>query len=771
LEAFLVFQHLSRSFLSWTVFFAVNGLVFAQEKAEADKKAEAKKGEEVKKVEDQYRTFFKKPETPLEYWAALNFEIDVGKYDLALEYLKGFLGRDPKVKSTAVTDEELVQIEAADGMSSFLRLLTIPQLREEAKPLLERVSAALKQHLGDSERIKKFIKNLSATAEERTHAINELRRSGAAAVPFLVDALRGTEGSTEHTKIMSALLVLDKSIVPPLLAALDIDDAGLRLDVLEILKQRAETSAVPYLWYPAASPQMPDLVRKKATEALAYFLGKRRDQLPPAKVALTQEAEKYYQHKVTFVSPEEVTVWNWDKEKKQLLSRTVTANEAEEFYGLRFAGQALDLDPAYQPAQVVYLSLALEKGFNRAGLDQPLEKGAPAVKELVKVVNPGLVNAVLERALADHRVAVILGSVRALGDLQDVRTIGANKNRAPPLVRALYYPDRRVQIAAADALLRMPSRPNPLAIGRTVEVLRRTANAEFVPKALVADASLMRVETLARTAKQAGFEPVMVRTGRQALKELKDNPDIDVIFIDHMLPDLGLPELVAQLRADIDVGLLPLFITVPEEQWTMQTDQALRRLTEPYQNVWVIPAKPDLAALKRVLAERIGAIMGKPLSEEERKGNAAMSMLWLKRMAVGEVPGYEVEPAREVILKNLESDELAGLAIEATGRLPGEKPQIKLADVVLSNNRPAPLRAQAALELVRHIQQHGLALPPKYAESLQALFDKTQDAKLKANVAVVMGALRPDSRQTGARLLRYSPPLPTPKTAPEAKEK
>jgi CheY-like chemotaxis protein len=767
-----VFAHLSRSLLSLSLLFALSSPIFAQEKAEAEKKKpEPKKGEEIKKAEDQYRTFLKPPETALEYWVALKFEVEVGKYDLALEYLKGFLGRDPKVKSVAVTDEELVQIEEAEGMAPFLRLLTIPQLREEAKPLVERVSAVVKKHVSDPERIKKYIQNLNATPEERAYAIGELRRSGASAVPYLVDSLRATEGSAQHTKVLSALLALDKSIIPPLLTALDIDDAGLQLEILEILKQRAETSSVPYLWHVAASPQSPDLIRKKAGDELAYFLGKSKDQLPAARVALTQEAEKYYQHKVKFASPE-VTVWNWDKEKKQLESRTVSANEAEELYGLRFAGQALDLDPTYEPAQVVYLSLALEKGFDRAGLDQPLEKGAPAVKELVKSVNPDLVNTVLDRALAEHRLPVILGSVRALGDLQDVHAVRGNKTTPPPpLVRALYYPDRRVQMAAADALLHIPARPHPLAISRTVEVLRRMANSEGVSKALVADANQMRVEKLARTVKEAGFEPVMARTGRQALKQLQDNPDIDVIFIDHMLPDPGLPELVAQLRADVNVGLLPLFITVPEEQWSRQTDLNLRRLTEPYKNVWVIPATSDSAALKRVLADRIGATMGRPLSEEERKANTAVAMLWLKRMAVGEAPGYDIEPAREVILKNLESDELAGLAIEAAGRLSGERPQTKLANLVLSNNRPAPLRSQAAQELVRHTQQHGLTLPASYTENLQALFDKTTDAKLKANVAVVMGALRPDSRQTGARLRRYTPPLPAAKAAPEAKEK
>ena len=43
----------------------------------------------------------------------------------------------------------------------------------------------------------------------------------------------------------------------------------------------------------------------------------------------------------------------------------------------------------------------------------------------------------------------------------------------PALVRALDYPNRRVQMAAADALMRIPGQPGPEIAGRIVEVWRR----------------------------------------------------------------------------------------------------------------------------------------------------------------------------------------------------------------------------------------------------------------------------------------------------------
>src|SRR5205807_8364265 len=152
---------------------------------------------------------------------------------------------------------------------------------------------------------------------------------------------------------------LGDDTVPPLLAALDIDDRALRTDLIDVFEKRADRRAVPYLWYLAGSEKVPREVRTKADEAVVYLLRTKGDQLPAPKVALTNEAERYYKHQVAFPDPRRVQVWRWDG--KAIVSSTMPASRAEEFYGLRFARQALDLDPAYTPAQIVFLSIALEK--------------------------------------------------------------------------------------------------------------------------------------------------------------------------------------------------------------------------------------------------------------------------------------------------------------------------------------------------------------------------------------------------------------------------
>jgi CheY-like chemotaxis protein len=723
------------------------------------------KKEPIRKAEDEYRQFFKKPETAIEFWAAMNFEIEVGKFALAAEDLKGFMAK--------MNDEVLLQIEKEQGMSAFLRLLNVPELRKDAKTLLERVTEVVKKNLGDPVRLRRLVKNLLATPEERSYAIGELHRAGALAVPYLIEALQHATNTTEHASILTAMLSLGPEIVPPLLAALDVDDPVLRIELIDLLERRGDKEAVPYLWYLSASPKQPDGVRRKALEALVFFLdefgGKRApgqplvtqgaiDRLPPAKLALVREAERYYLHQVRMLSTQPIDVWQW--KNGTLVAQPSTASQAEEYFGLRFAGQALDLDSGFEPAQVIFLSIALDKG-------------GPNAKQLAREVNPDLVIKVLERAMAERRLPVILGTIHALGDLGEMRAARAIGGNDPALVKALFYPDRRVQFAAADALLRMPSTGPQRHPARIVEILRRPIFTGAVPRVLVGDGDKMRANDTAKAIQEAGFETVVKNTGREVMTRLAETPDIDVVVIDADTPDPGFPYLLAQLRADVDVAALPVIVTsatpVPKDPKDVKPGSPpvrLNMMVQRYPHVWVYATPLDKNGWKGILTTAMAETIGQPVSEEERKADAGTAILWLKRLAVGEVPGYDVRPAAGAIFKALQMPELATLAIEAAGRLPGPAPQRELTRLVLGNG-PPPIRAAAAQELARHIEVHGNALAKQQVKAITDLFEATDDAKLKGNLALVLGSLRPDPQLTGVRLQRYTTTTP----AAPAKEK
>jgi CheY-like chemotaxis protein len=793
--------------------------------------------------QDTSGQYYKKPETAEEFWRYMNHEIELGDYKIAAGYLKGFLGKNP-------SDEELLKIQEREGSAAFLRLLTIPELKEDARPLADRVDAIVLKHLSDRKRLDALIKNLYGDKEERDYALSQLRRSGAAAMPALIDALIATANDyTEHAAILTALVRLDKAIVPPLVAALSVNDANLRAELIGVLRQRGSVEAAPDLWYLSASPQQPPAIRKRATDTLIAFLNVPPDRLPPARVALTEQAERYYQHQIHFSDPSAVTIWSWDG--RQLVSQTVSASQAEEHWGLHYARQTLDLDPDYLPAQIIFLSVALDKGMHKGGLDQPLSKESPAVRELLTSVNPELLIATLDKALKENRVSVVLGSVQALGDLAEKRALQAPNGQAPVLLRALDYPDRRVQMAAADAILRIPAAPGPQVGSRVVEVLRRMlageadtggAAARSRPVALVAFADDQLEASARKALADAGYDSVIARSGREVLQRLARAADIDLLIMDSAVANPRFPDVLGQIASDTNYGRLPILLVAPsgsepalrsiadrfngetvrldasheladryrksgqldladqenratariqhnleaiEASYSTESGRvagALERQLESYRNVRIIPLhySEGTKRLKPLLQAAFSEAGSPPLSAGEKKDFAARALEWLVRLGRGEGPGYDIRPAGPAILAALRSKELAGLAIEGAGRLPGAEPQRALATLLLKNDQPESLRSATAIELCRHIQQNGTLLLPAQLQGVQALYASLPDGKLKANVSLVLGSFHPDARTTSERLERYRPvlgsapakaPPPAPAADKEEKEK
>jgi CheY-like chemotaxis protein len=741
------------------------------------------------KAGPDYRDLFKKPETTLEFWKALNFEVDVGRYELAAKLLRGML--DPKPEEPVLAD-----IADKEGLSSFLRFRNIPkwsedpkvqaQAKKDVEELIGLATAALKKKIGDENTVNRYVRNLSAEPEKRDFAIIQLRRLGADAAPYLIDGLvRGNE--QERNNILYALRHMDRGIVPPLLAALDMDDPRIKVELVNILEQRAETAAVPYLWHIAASPKNPDYLRNRAREALALLLQVDKSQLPPAKEMLTKEAERYYQHHVRFPDSQAVLIWRWDNGRVVTGwpgMATVSPSQAEEYYGLRFARQALDIDPEHRPAQVAFLSLVLEKALERSGLGKPLATADPQAHDLLTKVNPELVTAVLERGLADQNLAVIIGAAQALGELGEVKAARPTARGDAALVRALNYPNRRVSFAAADALLRLPQLPAPeeprkpgvtatsFPAGRIVEVLRRATAAEpaaATARVLVVHNNLGVLTEIEKALKDAGYDVVPVRTGKEGLRRLNEAADVDAVLVDWNMPDPQLPYFLGQVRADVNSGLLPVLVMVPPDR-----EPSLRRVTERYRNVHLVPPgfAIDVEALKKILPVLIADAVGKPPDEAELRDMTERSLGWLARIVKGEKKGFDIRPAVDAVVAALRSGKLGAEAtthaLEVLSRVPGEKAQVELANALLDQQLKAPERVAAGQELVRHIQAFGVLLP---ANQRQLILDtyKTPDldSAVRAQVAVVLGSLRPDARSTGIRLKDFQPtPMPPPAPMP-----
>jgi len=333
-------------------------------------------------------------------------------------------------------------------------------------------------------------------------------------------------------------------------------------------------------------------------------------------------------------------------------------------------------------------------------------------------------------------------------------------------VRALDYPDRRVQFAAAEALLSIPGAAATQQTTRIVEVLRRTAPAEpagkGVQRVLVAHFMPDLASKIADAVRQAGYDPVRVHTGREMMRRLHEAADIDLILMDEALPDPGLTSLMAQLRADRNAGGLPILLMVSKPE----REAKMKRSMEGYKNVTVILTGFALNPedLKIALGQRIIDPGAAPISEEEMKASSEKAIRLLARLARGEIPGFDIRSTLDVLAAALRSGRLSPEAqkdaVEVLGRIPGKKAQGELANVVLDSKNGVKVRMAATTELVRHIQKHGPALSRELIGNLEIMQARPDlDPALRGSVALLMGSLRPDSRTAGERLLRFQPPV------------
>ena len=734
----------------------------------------------IKKAEEDYRLFVKKPATVLEFWAAMRYEVQLGKFDVAGLHLELLLKEYNKKPEDG--DKELVKIAEAEGLFPILNLRNIkkwsdfPPFQKEAventEKLVDRVTEALEKHLSDPERIQKFIKRLDApTPEERAFARMQLMKSKSRAVPYLVEALRVNFGKALFSRIRDLMLEMDSEIVPAYLEVFraanpnEAKELEPRLTLLDITLKRGDQRIVPYLWHLSESPQYPEKMREAAKKALALFTKTDPLHLLPAKIALTQLAEDYYHHRVNFPA-KAVRIWRWDGVQVSTKPIELTPAQAEEFFGTRYARQALELDSKYLPAQVVLLSLTLERTLE-PDLDQLLLKPLPPnLKNLLVTTNPELIGTVLERAMDDRKPAVIVATVQALGERGDPRVAKLSPGGNPMgLWRALFYPDRRVQFAAAQATVRIPDVP-PVAKARVVDIYRRALAADPAPKALAAYIPPAKAAEVRKALKDAGFEPVLVPTIKDAFDKLKESSDYDFILLHRGLPELERPFVLSQLRGDYDQAGLPVFMVAGKDN-----QEALEKLAKKYRGVQAIlePALSLPDEFKARIETQIKAAQGAKLSADERKEftRVALDALW--RMSRGEYAGYDVRPAQVAILAAVRWPDTGLLALEILGRLPGNEIQQRLAGLVL-DAKADKQRVAAAKELNRHVQKYGVLLAKKYAGALKTTYDTTPDPALKGELAIVVGLMStPNAGQAGAQLFEFRPDAPAP--PPMEKEK
>jgi hypothetical protein len=162
-----------------------------------------------------------------------------------------------------------------------------------------------------------------------------------------------------------------------------------------------------------------------------------------------------------------------------------------------------------------------------------------------------------------------------------------------------------------------------------------------------------------------------------------------------------------------------------------------------------------------------------PKSGATKAAHAKSAIEWLRKCAVGEVPGYDVRPAEGVLRAALAKDDVAEAAIDAVSRIGSADVQRDLINVAVNGARPAGIRAQAADATVRHVQSFGKLAPQAQIAATVTGSTTEADAAVKAKLTVLANLLNAKPGDFVNAIKAFSPSSidpPAPKPAAPAKD-
>jgi CheY-like chemotaxis protein len=335
------------------------------------------------------------------------------------------------------------------------------------------------------------------------------------------------------------------------------------------------------------------------------------------------------------------------------------------------------------------------------------------------------------------------------------------------LVEALDAPDRRVQFAAARALVGLdPARPFP-GSSRVVPTLARFVAAGAAPRAVVIDGNPDRGSLLVGYLKGLGYDAQLASTGEQGFRMAADSVDVELIAIDpnFVQGHWRLTDTLANLRADPQTAGIPTFVYGPLPH--------IDRLTPmlgsfPGVRTLVTPSRMDL--FQAEVARGLAGLRARPLSAEERAAYAREAASLLARVASRSGGPFEtgLVLAAPSLMLALNNAAIAPDVVKALGEVPRTEAQRALGDVLLNPSNDPGLRVAAGEALARSLRRFGPLLAPEQETRLAAELDQAEEPTLRTALSAVVGALKPKAASSGRRLqgLRPSPIVPAPAPSP-----
>jgi CheY-like chemotaxis protein len=642
------------------------------------------------------------PTTPKDLMFAVQTLFDIGRTDDAKLYLKKLMEAKP----------DRGQMEAFHrqyGSDFFFRLSRDHRMKPEGEQFGKAVRDAAYESARDPKRLEALVRQLSDPSPVAQYdALEELRRAGEAALPPILAALADNARGSEQAALRNAVVQIGPTMIEPLLGAMGTPDEALRGQVMMILGQFKTARAIPYFLVPSLLPDVSETTRRAAVEALTQSVG----QLPTkyeAERYLFRRAKEYLEGALAgpLDYEDQVTLWHWDNQKKTSVPGKYAPAEASRLMAARLAQELYKLTPDHPEFRRLYLITTLNDAKIRTGLDRPLPREKGTVYETAASLGPDTMEDVLAYAMGEGYVTAAIAAAEVLGDVGTAELLQSTDGTPRPLAQAMRHSDRRLRLAAAEAIVKLdPRRPyaGSSYLPETFGYLIRTVGSRRV---LVAQPRVAKAQTLIGMLNQIGLEADAAQSGTETFRLARNNPDYEFVLISDAIDSPDVSETIQMLRKDPRTNRLPVGLMARRERLEQAAEVA-----ELDPLVLSFPRPHTVESMAFQTARLLDLAGHERVSYDERLDQAARSLDHLTRLAQapGEYAFYDLHRHQQAVQSALFTPPLAVKAAALLGLIGSPESQRALVTVASQHARPLAEREAAARGFDAAVQRHGLLL-------------------------------------------------------------
>jgi CheY-like chemotaxis protein len=225
-------------------------------------------------------------------------------------------------------------------------------------------------------------------------------------------------------------------------------------------------------------------------------------------------------------------------------------DDATRAIAARLAHDAQLLSPDDLGVQTVALATAWEAAVYRSALDKPLDFEHDPTLHAALAVNPKLAESVVSYGLRTNHYAAVRVAADVLGRTGSSIQPLLGDSLPSPLVLAVRAPDRRLRLAAIEAITRLAPKTSFSGSGYVTDALEYFVATTGFRRALLVTPNDETLQDWMSILGAMRFQSDIAHNGREALKMSFRCPDYELVLIDPAVSGPMADSIVQQLRQD-----------------------------------------------------------------------------------------------------------------------------------------------------------------------------------------------------------------------------